>query len=124
LIVFLNIGNGTQDILARTYDPAFLFISVHAAGEDVYPGTGRSPSNCLAEARKQAQVEGIESPRRRSSSILQPSSSTIERDRHCGVDDHLTTVSFHPGEKQASIFYFLFYLYTQVCSIFRSSHHQ
>uniref|UniRef100_A0A7S3NLB3 histone deacetylase n=1 Tax=Aureoumbra lagunensis TaxID=44058 RepID=A0A7S3NLB3_9STRA len=117
-------GNGTQDILARTYDPAFLFISVHAAGEDVYPGTGRSPSNCLAEARKQAQVEGIESPRRRSSSILQPSSSTIERDRHCGVDDHLTTVSFHPGEKQASIFYFLFYLYTQVCSIFRSSHHQ
>ena len=33
-------GNGTQDILARTYDPAFLFVSVHAAGDDCFPGTG------------------------------------------------------------------------------------
>ena len=35
-------GNGTHDILARTYDPAFLFISVHAAGEDCFPGTGNA----------------------------------------------------------------------------------
>ena len=44
-------GNGTQDILARTYDPAFLFISVHAAGEDCFPGTG-----VVAGARPHAGV--------------------------------------------------------------------
>jgi acetoin utilization deacetylase AcuC-like enzyme len=28
-------GNGTQDILASTYDPRFLYVSVHAGGPDV-----------------------------------------------------------------------------------------
>lgn len=43
-------GNGTEDILARTFDPSFLFLSIHAAGEDIFPGTGRIPENCLKDA--------------------------------------------------------------------------
>lgn len=42
-------GNGTEDILARTFDPSFLFVSIHAAGEDIFPGTGRLPENCLKD---------------------------------------------------------------------------
>ena len=57
-------GNGTQDILGRTYDPRVLFISVHASGPGepappsgggggggapVFPGTGGAPG-CAAHA--------------------------------------------------------------------------
>ena len=34
-------GNGTEDILARTFDPRFMYLSLHATGEDVFPGSGR-----------------------------------------------------------------------------------
>lgn len=44
-------GNGTEDALARTFDPSFLFISIHAAGENVFPGTGRLPEECAKDAQ-------------------------------------------------------------------------
>lgn len=44
-------GNGTEDALARTFDPSFLFISIHAAGENVFPGTGRLPEDCVKDAQ-------------------------------------------------------------------------
>ena len=34
-------GNGTEDILARTFDPRFMYCRLHATGEDVFPGSGR-----------------------------------------------------------------------------------
>ena len=48
-------GNGTQDILARTYDPAFLFVSVHAAG-DALPRDGCRGGR--GAARRRAQPAG------------------------------------------------------------------
>ncbi|KAK7253464.1 Wnt/PCP co-receptor [Aureococcus anophagefferens] len=34
-------GNGTEDVLARTCDPRFMYLSLHACGRDVYPGSGK-----------------------------------------------------------------------------------
>ena len=34
-------GNGTEDVLARTCDPHFMYLSLHACGTNVYPGSGK-----------------------------------------------------------------------------------
>lgn len=61
-------GNGTEDCLARTFDPSFLFVSIHAAGQDIFPGTGRLPESCLKDALQQAKDDSGEK-RKRAGSI-------------------------------------------------------